>query len=73
VERTFSRARLLLPHTCSRLSAQSIRAVLCLGEWSQLGLVKDSDIKAASQTEPIDSDDDVEMDDGWDSIDIRVD
>ena len=31
IEQLFSRGRLLLSHVCSRLSAQSTRALLCLG------------------------------------------
>ena len=44
VERTFSRGRLLLSHVRSRLNVQSIRALLCLGAWSLMGLVKDKDV-----------------------------
>lgn len=44
VERTFSRGHLVLPHVCNRLSAESTRAVLCLEEWSCLGLVSDKDM-----------------------------
>jgi hypothetical protein len=44
VERVFSCGRLVLPHIRNRLSAQSTRAVLCLGAWSLMGFVKDSDI-----------------------------
>ena len=40
----FSSGRLLLSHVCSHLSTQSICALLCLGSWSLLGLVKDEDI-----------------------------
>ncbi|TFK82771.1 hATC-domain-containing protein, partial [Polyporus arcularius HHB13444] len=59
IERIFSRGRLLLPHVRNGLSARSIRALLCLGEWSRLGLVKDRDVKHDLE----DSDDD--DDDGW--------
>jgi hypothetical protein len=44
VERVFSRGRILLSHIRNRLSAQSTRAIVCLGSWSLLGLIKDSDI-----------------------------
>jgi hypothetical protein len=44
VERIFSRGRILLSHIRNRLSAQSTRAILCLGSWSLLGLIKDKDI-----------------------------
>ena len=45
VERLFSKGHILLPHLRNRLSSQSIRALLCLGSWSLLGLVKDEDVK----------------------------
>ncbi|KIM60353.1 hypothetical protein SCLCIDRAFT_124557, partial [Scleroderma citrinum Foug A] len=45
IERLFSKGRILLPHLRNRLSSQSIRALLCLGSWSHLGLVKDKDIR----------------------------
>ena len=37
----------MLPHIRNRLSVQSTRACMCVGAWSLLGLIKDSDIKAA--------------------------
>ncbi|KIM40437.1 hypothetical protein M413DRAFT_72935, partial [Hebeloma cylindrosporum] len=46
VERVFSQGRILLSHIRNRLSVQSTRALMCLGVWSRLGYVKDSDIKA---------------------------
>ena len=45
IERMFSQGRLLLSHVCSRLSVQSTHALLCVGVWSLLGYVKDSDAK----------------------------
>jgi len=47
VERVFSLGPLLLPYVRSWLSVQSTRALMCLGSWSLLGLIEDSDIKAA--------------------------
>ena len=45
VERLFSRGRLILSHTRSRLSVTSTRALLCLGSWYSIdGLVLDKDI-----------------------------
>ncbi|KIM68770.1 hypothetical protein SCLCIDRAFT_105098, partial [Scleroderma citrinum Foug A] len=41
----FSKGHILLPHLRNHLSAQSTRALLCLGSWSQLGFVKNEDIK----------------------------
>ena len=39
VERVFSQGRHLLPFTRNRLSGHSIRALLCLGDWSRKNLV----------------------------------
>ncbi|EPS92667.1 hypothetical protein FOMPIDRAFT_1104140, partial [Fomitopsis schrenkii] len=44
VERIFSRGRLLLPHVRNGMSARSVRALLCLGNWCLLGYVMDSDV-----------------------------
>ncbi|EPS96244.1 hypothetical protein FOMPIDRAFT_1082196, partial [Fomitopsis schrenkii] len=44
VERIFSRGRLILPHIRNGMSAKSIRALLCLGDWCLLDLVKDDDV-----------------------------
>jgi hypothetical protein len=48
VKRVFSQGRLLLPYVRNRLSSESTRALLCLGDWSRLGIVKDTDIKPAA-------------------------
>ena len=55
VERLFSRGRLILPHTRSGLSVTSTRALLCLGSWSRLGLVRDEDVKAVMNLNNIDA------------------
>jgi len=47
VERLFSKGRLILSHVRNRLSAGSIRELLCLNNWSTQGLVKMEDLKAA--------------------------
>ena len=44
VERVFSQGRILLSHIHSCLSVQSMRALMCLGVWSLMGYVMDSDI-----------------------------
>ena len=67
VERVFSRGRLLLSHVRNRLSSQSIRALMCLGNWSRLGLVKDKDVYAATMLAEIEEDEE-ELEDGWDNI-----
>jgi hypothetical protein len=69
VERLFSRGRLLLSHVRSRLSAQSTRALLCLGFWSQLNLVKPEDVNKVTMLPDVEGEEQ-EMAHGWDSIDI---
>lgn len=59
----FSQGRLILPHVRSKLSAQLIHALLCLGKWSLLNLVKDVDVLAK-----VNGDEDIELDNGWDRI-----
>ncbi|KIK32879.1 hypothetical protein CY34DRAFT_27129 [Suillus luteus UH-Slu-Lm8-n1] len=69
VERLFSRGRLLLSHVRSHLSAQSTRALLCLGSWSSLNLVKTEDVIKVSNMSD-DKGEEEELEDGWDRIDI---
>ncbi len=66
VERAFSRGRRALTHTRSRLSAQTTRALLCLGDWCRRDIVGISDIVAVAST-PDDVQED-ELEDGWDRI-----
>ncbi|SJL03663.1 uncharacterized protein ARMOST_16509 [Armillaria ostoyae] len=72
VERVFSRGRILLSHIRNRLSAQSTRALLCLGQWSLHGYVHDDDILAAAALPEVPDgegeDGDFLMPDGWDLI-----
>lgn len=68
VERVFSRGRVLLSHLRSRLSAQSTRALLCLGNWSVHGYIKDSDLKVATEMDDVQGEEEEEMEDGWDRI-----
>lgn len=67
VERTFSQGRLVLSHVRSRLSVQSTRALLCLGVWSLMGYVKDSDIEAAAILPEVDGEEEALAND-WDDI-----
>ena len=46
VERLFSHGQLVLSHTRSRLSVALTRALLCLGSWSLMELVRDEDVEA---------------------------
>ena len=44
VERVFSRGRLVLSHVRNRLSVDSTRALLCLGAWNHMNIIKQKDI-----------------------------
>ena len=69
VERVFSQGRIVLSHLRSRLQVQSTRALMCLGIWSRLGYVKDSDIKAVVVLPGIPSNTKEDIPSiGWDSI-----
>ncbi|KAF8166727.1 hypothetical protein K438DRAFT_1451449, partial [Mycena galopus ATCC 62051] len=48
VERQFSRGRLLVSSIRNRLSAQSIRKLMCLGCWSRQGFVEEDDFKVVA-------------------------
>lgn len=48
VERVFSKGRLVLSHIHNHLTVASTCALMCLGAWSKLGLVRDADIKVAT-------------------------
>jgi len=67
VEHVFSQGQLLLSHVRNRLSAQSTRALMCLGNWSLLGFVKDADIYAVTALAEVEGDEE-ELLEGWDAI-----
>jgi hypothetical protein len=67
VERVFSQGRLVLPYIRNRLSAESIRALMCLGDWSLRGLVKDADVTAAAVLPDVDGEE-PELNEGWDKL-----
>ena len=67
MEHVFSRGRLLLSHIRNHLSLQSIQALMCLSDWSWLGLVKDKDVHAVSMLAEIEVDEE-ELEEGWDTI-----
>lgn len=73
VERVFSTGRLLLSHIRNRLSAQTTRALLCLNNWSKLGLVKDEDVMLAATENEVDTAETAdEVADGWDQILLKT-
>jgi hypothetical protein len=57
-----------LSHVRSRLSAQSTRSLLCLGNWSINGFVHDSDVLAVAKLPDIRADEEEELVNGWDYI-----
>ena len=75
VEHLFSHGRVLLLHNCNHLSSQTTHALLCLGDWSRLGLVNSDDVHKVSLLDdvaPMDGSSEpteVELPDGWDTID----
>ena len=48
---------------------QTMRAVLCVGQWSVCNLVKTKDVMVVSKMEDEDGEEE-EMDEGWDTITI---
>ena len=68
VECTFSQGHLLLSHVCICLSVQSTWTLLCVGVWSLLGYVKDNDIKAVTILPEVDSDEEGQLPENWNSI-----
>ena len=58
----FSQGQFLLSHIHRQLSVQSKQALLCLGSWSKMGLVKDKNVMADVDGE------EEEFEDGWDAI-----
>jgi hypothetical protein len=67
VERVFSRGRLLLSHIWNRLTAQSTRAIICLGSWSLLGLIKDQDIFEVTKLPEEAADDNAKVEE-WEAV-----
>lgn len=52
VERLFSKGRIFVSHLRNGLSAESIRALLCLNNWRTLGFIKDDDILSVTREDP---------------------
>ena len=62
----------MLSHVHNRLTTEYAHAVLCLGDWSQHGFIKTSDVNKVSEMEEydseVDSDEEAKMSEGWDAI-----
>ena len=67
VEHIFSKGRLVLSHIRNGLSVQSTRALMCLGAWSRMGLVKDKDVMEAARLPDVKGSE-AELDSGWDNV-----
>ena len=63
----FSKGRLVLSHICNQLTVASTRALMCLGAWSKLSFVRDTDLLAAAALPDVMEDED-ELNEGWDYI-----
>lgn len=48
VKHIFSCGHLVLSHIRNRLSAETMRAILCVGEWSQASFIQDEDVLAVT-------------------------
>ena len=57
-------------HTFKIVSPKTTCALMCLGDWSVLGLVKNSDVTTITGPPDVDRDgeDDMVLEDGWNAI-----
>ncbi|KIK77753.1 hypothetical protein PAXRUDRAFT_165819, partial [Paxillus rubicundulus Ve08.2h10] len=67
VECLFIHGYLIVTHTHSHLSAQSTCALLCLGAWSLIELVKTEDVLAVSTVEDVEGNEEA-LEDGFNSM-----
>ena len=65
IEQVFSQGCLILPYVCSQISVQSTHALMCIGAWSKLGLLKDKDIKAVLGDDVVEEEPELPV--GWDT------
>ena len=66
----FSKGQILLSHLHARLSVQSSHALMCVGEWSWMGFVKDSDVRAAMMIAKV-GDNEEKLTEDWDFIKLK--
>jgi hAT family C-terminal dimerisation region len=72
VEWLFSKGCVVLPYLHNCLLSQSTHALLCLGQWSKLGLIKDEDLRQVICEDLEGDKSKVELPDGWDKIHIHM-
>jgi hypothetical protein len=63
----FSQGQFLLSHVHRQLSVQSTQALLCLGSWSKMDLIKNKNVMAVTVMADVDGEEE-ELEDGWDAI-----
>jgi hypothetical protein len=69
VKRVFSKGRILLSHLCNHLLVQSTQALMCLGAWSLMGYIWDSDVKAVTMLPDLKEDKEEEpLEENWNII-----
>lgn len=62
VERTFSRGRILIPHLRNRLRGETIRALMCFGDWSRQDLFSNQELVDYLVSDSSNDDEDESMD-----------
>lgn len=67
MERVFSKGQLILSHVRNRLSVDTTRALMCLGNWIKQDQVPDNIFKAASKLPDV-KDSDVVEEDEYDTV-----
>jgi hypothetical protein len=67
VRHVFSKGRLVLSYVQNGLSVQFMCALMCLGTWSRMGLVKDKDIMEAARLPDI-NESEAKLDIRWNNI-----
>jgi hypothetical protein len=71
VERVFSCGCIILSYLRNRLKVQTVRSILCVGEWSRAGLLKDKDMQGwLKGLKDTDEEDERDVAGGWDAIPI---
>ncbi len=68
VERVFSQGRLTHSHLRNRLEVQMMRALLCVGEWSQCGLINADALKELAPLPDVKAGEKSQLAEDWDAI-----
>ena len=61
VERTFSRGRILISHLRNRLRAETIRALMCFGDWSRQDYISNHELIQFLLSDANDDNDGIEL------------